>query len=151
MSDTPETDRLAEEFKRNTLPDDVKLHVLFGYTRKLEKGFDETLRLGNKLADECERILGLGLHQNTIERFKLALNNWKEKNKMSDTPETDAEEDASHNFAELVVPSSLARRLERERDEARDTVEQLTEHGLDLMDANRMLKRELKRLKGNTK
>jgi hypothetical protein len=38
---------------------------------------------------------------------------------MSDTPETDAEEDASHNFAELVVPSGLARRLERERDEAR--------------------------------
>jgi hypothetical protein len=37
---------------------------------------------------------------------------------MSDTPETDSEEDASHNFAELVVPSSLARRLERERDEA---------------------------------
>ncbi len=37
---------------------------------------------------------------------------------MSDTLETDAEEDASHNFAELVVPSSLARRLERERDEA---------------------------------
>ena len=126
---------------------------------------------------------------------------------MSDTPETDAEEDASHNFAELVVPSSLARRLERERDEAReelhkasveanalatsiqkaeysdakefellgsvagvisqidnmyagvrqqrdearDTVEQLTKHGLDLMDANRMLKRELKRLKENTK
>lgn len=70
---------------------------------------------------------------------------------MSDTPETDAEEDASHNFAELVVPSSLARRLELERDEARDTVEQLTKHGLDLMDANRMLKRELKRLKENTK
>ena len=70
---------------------------------------------------------------------------------MSDTPETDAEEDASHNFAELVVPSSLSRRLELERDEARDTVEQLTKHGLDLMDANRTLKRELKRLKGNTK
>jgi predicted nucleic acid-binding Zn-ribbon protein len=151
---------------------------------------------------------------------------------MSDTPETDAEEDASHNFAELVVPSSLSRRLERargeareelrkanveanalatsiqkaeypdakefellgsvagvisqidnmyagvrqqrdeareairvlaehgeseiqritkERDEARDTVEQLTKHGLDLMDTNRMLKRELKRLKENTK
>jgi hypothetical protein len=70
---------------------------------------------------------------------------------MSDTPETDAEEDASHNFAELVVPSSLARRLERERDEARDTVEQLTKHGLDLMDANRTLKHELKRLKKNTK
>jgi hypothetical protein len=70
---------------------------------------------------------------------------------MSDTPETDAEEEAAHNFAELVVPSSLARRLERERDEARDTVEQLTKHGLDLMDANRMLKRELKQLKKNTK
>ena len=41
MSDTPETDRLAEEFKRNTLSDDVKLDILFGYTRKLEKGFDE--------------------------------------------------------------------------------------------------------------
>lgn len=82
MSDTPETDRLAEEFKRNTLSDDVKLDVLFGYTRKLER--------------ECTR-------------------------------------------------------LERERDEARDTVEQLTKHGLDLMDANRTLKRELKRLKGNTK
>ncbi len=45
----------------------------------------------------------------------------------------------------------FAEKLERERDEARDTVEQLTKHGLDLMDANRMLKRELKRLKGNTK
>jgi hypothetical protein len=41
---------------------------------------------------------------------------------MSDTPETDAEEDASHNFAELVVPSGLARRLERERDEAREAL-----------------------------
>jgi hypothetical protein len=37
MSDTPETDRLAEEFKRNTLPDDVKLDILFSYTRKLER------------------------------------------------------------------------------------------------------------------
>jgi hypothetical protein len=37
---------------------------------------------------------------------------------MCDTPETDAEEEASHNFAELVVPSGLARRLERERNEA---------------------------------
>lgn len=37
MSDTPETDRLAEEFKRNTLPDGVKLDILFRYTRKLER------------------------------------------------------------------------------------------------------------------
>ena len=79
MSDTPETDRLAEEFKRNTLPDDVKLDVLFGYTRKLEKGFSETLEIGDKLAYECERVLGLGLHQNTIERFKSALKQWQEK------------------------------------------------------------------------
>jgi hypothetical protein len=41
--------------------------------------------------------------------------------------------------------------VRQQRDEARDTVEQLTKHGLDLMDANRMLKRELKRLKENTK
>ena len=38
----------------------------------------ETLRLGNKLAYECERILGLGLHQNTIERFEKALEDWKQ-------------------------------------------------------------------------
>jgi hypothetical protein len=49
----------------------------------------------------------------------------KRKNKyMSDTPETDAGEEASHNFAELVVPSSLARKLERERDEAREEAEE---------------------------
>jgi hypothetical protein len=41
MSNTPETDRLAEEFKRNTLPDDVKLDILFGFTRKLECALDE--------------------------------------------------------------------------------------------------------------
>jgi hypothetical protein len=38
---------------------------------------------------------------------------------MSDTPETDTKEDASHNFAEFVVPSEFARKLERERGEAR--------------------------------
>jgi hypothetical protein len=43
---------------------------------------------------------------------------------MNDTPETDTEEDASHNFAELVVSSSLARKLERERDEARAELEE---------------------------
>lgn len=68
---------------------------------------------------------------------------------MNDTPETDA---AIYpmNGVNIVWPE-FAQRLERERDEARDTVEQLTKHGLDLMDANRMLKRELKRLKENTK
>lgn len=48
-SDTPETDRLAEEFKRNTLPDDVKLDILFGYTRKLER---ECIRLEQILKDK---------------------------------------------------------------------------------------------------
>jgi hypothetical protein len=49
---------------------------------------------------------------------------------MIDTPETDAGEDASHNFAELVVPSSLARRLERERDEAQDALVYIAHSGL---------------------
>jgi len=49
---------------------------------------------------------------------------------MSDTPETDAQEDASHNFAELVVPSSLSRRLERERDEAQDALVYIAHSGL---------------------
>ena len=53
MSDTPETDRLAEEFKRNTLPDDVKLDILFSYTRKLEI---ECIRLEQVEADNT-RIL----------------------------------------------------------------------------------------------
>ena len=48
--------------------------------RELNQGIDEALILGNKLADECERILGLGLHQNTIERFKTALEAWKNYN-----------------------------------------------------------------------
>jgi hypothetical protein len=55
------------------------------------------------------------------------------------------------NFPTSPVPAEFARRLERERDEARNIVEQLTKHGLDLMDANRTLKRELKQLKKNTK
>ena len=39
----------------------------------LKKTSNETLKLGNNLADECDRILGLGLHQNTLPRFKAAL------------------------------------------------------------------------------
>ncbi len=78
-TNTLETDRLAEEFKSDSLPDNVKLDILFNYTRKLEKGFIETLEIGDKLAYECERVLGLGLLQNTIERFKSALKQWQEK------------------------------------------------------------------------
>lgn len=43
----------------------------------LKNTSDEALKLGNKLADECERILGLGLHQNTLPRFKAALEAWR--------------------------------------------------------------------------
>jgi len=68
---------------------------------------------------------------------------------MSNTPETQKAVLESNGQWSFVL-KECCERLERERDEARDTVEQLTEHGLDLMDANRMLKRELKRLKENT-
>ena len=37
---------------------------------------------------------------------------------------------------------SMIAQLRRERDEARDMVENLTDHGLNLMDSNRMLKCE---------
>ena len=86
---------------------------------------------------------------------------------MSNTPETDAvlTEVKQHQIAFFTQECNfegglvtwenpivtLCKRLERERDEARDTVEQLTKHGLDLMDANRMLKRKLKKPKENTK
>jgi hypothetical protein len=60
MSDTPETDRLAEEFKRNTLPDDVKLDILFSYTRKLERECirleHERDRLRQLLVADSERV-----------------------------------------------------------------------------------------------
>jgi len=72
---------------------------------------------------------------------------------MSDTPETDHLENELGSAAKFSHPVIWrhARQLERERDEARNTVEQLTKHGLDLMDANRTLKSKLKRLKENTK
>ena len=44
---------------------------------------------------------------------------------MSKTPETDAEEDASYNFAEFVVPSEFARKLERERNELQEKYDTL--------------------------
>ena len=45
---------------------------------KLECHRNNLFKLGEKLAEECERILGLGLHQNTIERFKAALEAWQD-------------------------------------------------------------------------
>jgi hypothetical protein len=68
---------------------------------------------------------------------------------MSDTPETDA---FAIKFKTLCgekywVPVDLARQFERERDEATDMVEKLMELGFEVMDRNRMLKREIKKLK----
>jgi hypothetical protein len=65
---------------------------------------------------------------------------------MSDTPETDKEERMAFS-QEYMVPTDFARRLERERDEARNMVEKIIEQGLAMMDENRSLKREIKKLK----
>jgi hypothetical protein len=56
MSNTPETDRLAEEFKRNTLPDDVKLDILFGFTRKLECAFEELEQERDELQEKYDTL-----------------------------------------------------------------------------------------------
>jgi hypothetical protein len=62
---------------------------------------------------------------------------------MSDTPETDFVRKSNDcDAAGFCKMMTHARQLERERDLARDMVEQLTGQGLDLMDANRTLKRE---------
>ena len=60
------------------------------------------------------------------------------------TPETDKRvwSDHSEGILYQVVEASFARKLERERDEARDIVEKLSKHGLEMMDENRSLKRE---------
>lgn len=49
------------------------------------------------------------------------------------------------NEKEAKALVELLNRVEMERDEARDMAEKLTEHGLDLMDANRLLKAKIKR------
>ena len=59
------------------------------------------------------------------------------------TPETDNLARGNH-----VVPTEWAEQLERERDEARDMVEKLTQQGLTLMDENRYLKRQTKNNEG---
>jgi len=76
---------------------------------------------------------------------------------MSDTPKTNAAIKAQAEWRRPFVSytmdgvtwdgpvADLCRRMERERDEARDMAENLTEHGLDLMDANRLLKAKIKR------
>ena len=66
---------------------------------------------------------------------------------MSDrpTPETDSMVEASFhriNFPTCPVPAEFARKLERERDEARDIGEKLSKQGLEMMDENRTIKRE---------
>ena len=60
---------------------------------------------------------------------------------MSDTPEPDAVSE----MLDFKVDLDFARKLERERDEARDRILKLTDHGLDLMDSNRELKRKCRK------
>jgi hypothetical protein len=78
---------------------------------------------------------------------------------MSNTPEIDEVEKYSgvtikdsvttcgDESSSVYIPVIHARQLERERDEARDMVEKLMELGFEVMDRNRMLKREIKKLK----
>jgi hypothetical protein len=78
---------------------------------------------------------------------------------MSDTPEIDEVEKYSgvtikdsvttcgDESSSVYIPVIHARHLERERDEARAMVEKLMELGFEVMDRNRMLKREIKKLK----
>jgi hypothetical protein len=47
---------------------------------------------------------------------------------MSDTPETDAAERMAYS-QEYMVPTEFSRKLERERDEAREALRTLAEHG----------------------
>ena len=62
---------------------------------------------------------------------------------MSDTQKTGA----SASRLMCNVSSDFARKLKYERDDARNMVEKLTEQGLAMMDENRSLKREIKKLK----
>lgn len=61
----------------------------------------------------------------------------------------DALEHAQMTIGSIVSPSDKATleliKVTKERDEARDIVEQLTNHGLDLMDKNKLLKRKYKK------
>ena len=58
------------------------------------------------------------------------------------TPETDAFDSKWDSYSHPFEAVDLARKLERERDEARDIGEKLSKQGLDTMDENRSLKRE---------
>ena len=78
---------------------------------------------------------------------------------MSDTPEInevekydgvtikDSVTTCGDESSSVYIPVIFARQLERERDEARAMVEKLMELGFEVMDRNRMLKREIKKLK----
>ena len=65
----------AEELKVIYMNAGVDPHEM---AARIEWHRNNLLDLGDKLAEECERILGLGLHQNTIERFKAALKAWQD-------------------------------------------------------------------------
>ncbi len=65
----------AEELKVIYMNVGVDPHEM---AARIEWHRNNLFKLGDKLAEECERIIGLGLHQNTIERFKAALQAWQD-------------------------------------------------------------------------
>ena len=81
--DTEEQSKLKEDLfnvKKMVCDSLQEIADLVFENRSLKNKQEDTLRLGNKLADEGERILGLGLHQNTLPRFKAALQAWRKNN-----------------------------------------------------------------------
>jgi len=61
---------------------------------------------------------------------------------MSDTPETDAAERMAY-AQEYMVPTDFARKLERERDEARESLKHISEYGTDEINAAVELRQKL--------
>lgn len=84
--DTEEAKRRAEWLNEHRAPKDwlivTESEISSARTEfsAIERERDEAIKLGNKLADECDRVLGLGLHQNTLPRFKAALEAWRKNN-----------------------------------------------------------------------
>lgn len=86
-SDAEEQNKLKEDLfnvKKMVCDSLQEIADLVFENRSLRNKQEDTLRLGNKLAEESERILGLGLHQNTLPRFKAALADWTKANNMKE-------------------------------------------------------------------
>ena len=131
MSDTPETDKAIKcqsEWRRPFIS-----YTMDGITwdgpvadlcRRLERERDEATR--------------------SLEKEKIALNYFIKRG-ISERDEYRNEIEGWRNKWECAV--DMAARAENERDEASRMIDKITEIGIDLMDKNRSLKREIKKLK----